>query len=111
MKEVSYLTCSVTGTTSGEHSGHKVPHPPCTIDGVIIGNCSSLYFINGLPVATLTSTTLESDCCCGGGSGVVSSCASFVTVDGKILARIDDIVTPHNGTAKISTGSSFVFSD
>ena len=41
-------------------------------------------------------------------SGEVKTGSSFVTVGGIPVARIGDDIQPHNGTAKITTGSSFV---
>lgn len=40
--------------------------------------------------------------------GEVKTGSSFVTVGGIPVARIGDDIQPHNGTAKITTGSSFV---
>lgn len=94
--------------TDGEHSGHIDPHSPCAITGTINGNCSSKVFIEGNPAAFVGSTTDEHDCCCAGGSGVVSAGSSKVFIEGKPAVRNGDTITPHNGTANVSQGSSKV---
>lgn len=110
MPAVARLDDPIEGMTAGEHSGHTMPsHSPCEITGKIDGNCSPNVFVNGKPVAFVSSTTEEFDCCCAGGSGVVSSGSSTVFVNGNAVARVDDDITPHNGTAKITGGSDNVF--
>lgn len=109
MAGVAVLGSLIKGMTSGEHNGHITPHPPCEITGKIVGKCSSFVSVNEVPIALVGSTTEEEDCCCSGKmSGEVKTGSSFVTVGGIPVARIGDDIQPHNGTAKITTGSSFV---
>ncbi len=108
MVGVAVLGSLIKGMTSGEHSGHDAPHPPCEITGKIVGKCSSFVSVNGVPIALVGSITEEADCCCAGNSGKVKTGSSFVTVGGIPIARIGDDIQPHNGSAKITTGSSFV---
>lgn len=108
MPGASRLNDTIQGMTSGEHSGHLVPHPPLPITGYINGNCSSDVMINGIPAATVGSTTFEQDACCGTNSGVVAQGSSTVFINGKPAARIGDKIDPHNGTANITGGSSNV---
>lgn len=105
---------SITGTTSGEHGGHydewgSPIHGPCSISGTISSNCSPNVFINGKAAVFIGSNTTESDCCDSGRTGTVSAGSSSVFVNGKRMARINDSITPHNGTGKISGGSPNVF--
>lgn len=108
MASAARLGDSISGTTSGEHFGHLVPHPPGKITGTISGNCSSKVFINGIPAAFVGSATDEHDDCCPGGSGTVATGSSKVFIQGKPAARVGDKINPHNGTANISSGSSNV---
>lgn len=112
MPGVSRINDSIEGTTSGEHSGHTDPqHGPLSITGYISGGCSLNVFVNDKQVAVIGSTTTEMDDCCGTNSGVVSGGSSTVFANGKGVARIGDLITPHNGTAKIVGGSTNVFSN
>lgn len=111
MKGVARIDDLIEGTTSGEHSGHTdSPHDSLPITGFIHSNCSDNVFANSMKVATVGSITEEHDDCCGVSYGVVSGGSQTVFVNGKPIARVDDSVSPHNGTAFISTGSSNVFS-
>ena len=111
MPAVARLTDAIQGTTSGEHTGHLTPHPPLPITGAISANCSPNVFCNGLPVAFVDSITTENDACCGSSKGAVAVGSSTVFVNNKPIARLGDALSPHNGTANISGGSSNVFAN
>lgn len=98
----------VKGMTDGEHSGHLVPHPPCELTGSI-SEGSPNVFINGRPAAVLGSKTTEQDCCDSGKSGKIITGSSKVFINGIPAARAGDLVEPHNGTAKVESGSPNVF--
>ena len=109
MTGLALLGSKIEGRTSGEHNGHLIPHSPCTITGKVIDKCSSFVTVNGTPIALVGSVTEEEDCCCSGKqNGRVRTGSRFVTAGGIAIARIGDEIEPHNGTAKIITGSSFV---
>lgn len=112
MSAVSRLNDSIRGMTSGEHSSHD--DPPCTpstLTGFISGNCSDFVFINNVPVATVGSITTEYDSCCGQDNGVIVSGSTLVSVSNKALARVGSVVSPHNGSATVTSGSDFVFTE
>lgn len=109
MPSAARLTDSISGTTSGEHSGHIPPHGPLVISGEISGNCSPNVFINELPASTVGSITTENDGCCGSSSGVVGVGSGSVFINGKPAARKGDTLIPHNGTGEVTGGSSNVF--
>ncbi|MNB89372.1 PAAR motif protein [compost metagenome] len=114
MPGVARLGDSIQGTTSGEHGGHYdidgYPlHGSGTITGTIVSGCSTNVFINGKNAAVVGALTNESDNCDSGQTGTISIGSSNVFVNGKALARNGDSITPHNGTAFISSGSSDVF--
>lgn len=108
MKGVCYNTCEVQGTTSGEHSGHIPPHPPLPITGNVISP-DPFVTIEGQPITLVGNVTTENDSCCGTSSGVVSEGSPYITVNGIPIVRLDDKVTPHSGTAKMSSCSSLVY--
>lgn len=109
MAQAARLGDSISGTTSGEHSGHSNPScSPTAITGSIRGGCSSNVFINGQPAAMVGSTTTEKDSCCGNSSGSVAQGSGSVFINGKAAARNGDNLNAHNGTAKISSGSGNV---
>lgn len=115
MPSVARLQDSISGMTTGEHGGHKDEfgnplHLPSAITGYISANCSPNVFVNGKALARVGSTTFESDVC-DTGSGTVSQGSPTVFVNGYPVARNGDKISPHNGTAKISSGSSNVFSN
>lgn len=111
MPAVARLNDQIEGMTSGEHSGHKVPHAPCPLTGKIADNCSLNVFVNGVPVAFVGSITEESDCCCGesNSGGEVAEGSETVFVNGNAIARVGDPIAPHNGSAFITEGSPNVF--
>lgn len=113
---------SISGMTTGNHHCWQEPiydedgeiidyrtvcSPPSPIAGNITSGSSNVY-INGQKAAFVGSTTSETDAY-DTGTGVVSSGSSKVYINGNRAARKDDTVTPHNGTASISSGSSNVF--
>ena len=108
MAQAARLGDAISGTTSGEHSGHLTPCSPSAISGSISGGCSGNVFINGKPAATVGSTTTEQDSCCGTASGSVASGSGSVFINGKPAARNGDALNAHNGTALVSSGSGNV---
>ena len=103
---VAILDDPIEGTIAGEHHDHSQnPHQPgLTITGKINGNVSSKVTINGKGVATVGSTTEETDPCCLGdnGGGEISTGYSKVRINGKPIAMVGSKVTAHNGTAEVS---------
>lgn len=88
-----------------------------SITGQITSNVSNNVYVNGRPVAFVGSVTSEQASTCaypnyspgpGSGNGTISGGSSKIFVNGKRLARQGDAVTPHSGTATITTGSSNV---
>lgn len=115
MSGVARLGDSITGTTTGEHHGHynedgEPIHGVGTITGSISSNCSSNVYVNGKPVAFVGSSTTEYDNC-GTGYGKVATGSSKVYVNGKPIARNGDSISAHNGSARISSGSSNVIAN
>ena len=108
MPGAARLGDSILGTTDGEHMGHIPPHTPSELSGYIDGGCASNVQINGVPAATIGSTTKEFDDCCGSNSGNVAAGSSSVYINGRPAARIGDAIKPHNGSAVITTGSGNV---
>lgn len=108
MANIAIQGSLIKGITAGEHSGHLVPHAPCELTGSIVSNCSNFVFIEGVPIAIVGSVTREYDCCCSGDYGVISTGSALIFNEGISVARVGDKITPHNGTASIITGSSFV---
>lgn len=104
---------SISGTTDSSHviigyDGDGIPYyGSSSISGSISGNCSPNVFINGMQAVFVGSTTTETDQQ-DTGSGIVSSGSSSVYVNGKALARNGDSISPHTGTAHITSGSSNV---
>ena len=102
LKKVSYEGCKIQGSHTG-----------CgTITGEIGDNLSDFVFIDGKPLALQDSITIkEQDGCCVNKKGKVSEGSSLVYNEGRPIARIDDKVKPHSGTAKVIEGSDFVFDE
>lgn len=109
MLAAARLTDSITGTDTGEHTGHDPPHTAVPITGQISGGCSPNVFINTLQAATVDSISTEHDDCCGTSLGKVAAGSGTVFINGKQAARIGDALQPHNGKANISGGSENVF--
>lgn len=110
--KVARLNDYISGTTSGEHSGHtESPHSSSAITGSINGGCVSSVLVNNKPIAVLGSTTVEYDSCCGTSSGKVANTSTTVFANKKGVARTTDKIQPHNGTAKIVGCSPNVFSN
>lgn len=112
MAGVALLGSAILGMTTGEHGGHyddegNPIHSASPITGSITGNCSGFVSANGVPLAVVGSVTTEYDICTNG-SGVVATGSGFVTLNGVPVARVGDSIAPHNGSANITTGSSFV---
>ena len=96
----------ILGTTAGEHFGHSDhPHPPSKLTGEISGNVSKKVTIDGKGVATIGSTTTETDICCNGtnSGGSIKTGSSKITIDGKAVAIVTSKVTAHNGTAEVES--------
>lgn len=104
---------SISGTTDSNHviigyDGEGSPiYGSSSISGSISGNCSSNVFINGQQAAFVGSTTTETDQQ-DMGSGSISSGSSKVYINGNRVARNGDAISPHTGTANITSGSSNV---
>ena len=116
MPSVARLQDSISGMTTGEHSGHKDEfgnplHPPSVITGYISANCSPNVFVNGKALARVGSVTLEQDTCCGSSYGSVFSGSNTVYVNNYPIARNGDTINAHSGSASITGGSSNVFSN
>lgn len=111
MPSVARLNDPITGTTSGEHSGHVDPHPPETITGNISGNCSTNVFTNNTPTAYVGSITDEYDSCCGMSNGTIAVGSSTVFVNNIPIARKGDDLNAHSGTGYILEGSPDVFAN
>lgn len=122
MSAVARMGDSIQGRTTGEHNGHydhdgDPIHGSGTLNGTITGNCSNFVFVNGKAMATVDSTTTEYDNCDSGRSGKLSAGSSFVFIQylyrGRLyesaVPRVGDSTSPHNGYAKITTGSPTVF--
>lgn len=110
MSGVAGIACvgdSILGLTSGEHSGHFPPHSASTLIGEIVSGSTNV-FANGKPVARLSDSTVESDSCDSGNTGVLSLGSSTVFINGRPAARVGDEISPHNGVAHISSGSTSV---
>lgn len=108
MAQAARLGDAISGTTSGEHSGHTEPCSASAISGSINGGCSADVFINGKSAATVGSTTLEKDSCCGSAYGNIASGSGSVFINGKAAARNGDALNAHSGTALIVSGSNDV---
>lgn len=112
MKPVALLYSEILGTTSGEHSGHdEPPCSPTTLTGHISNNVSPFVFVDGVPLAFKTSTTIEFDSCCGSNRGSTKATTTLLYHKDIPVSRLDDEVATHSGSAKIVTASTFVFSD
>lgn len=109
MPAAARLNDSVSGTTSGEHSGHIVPHEPETFTGEITSACSRNVFINGRPAATVGSGTTERDSCCGSSQGSIAVGSASVFINGKPAARLGDALNAHSGEGTVTSGSDNVF--
>lgn len=111
MSAVARKTDPILGVIAGEHMGHPTAHPPTPLTGNITSNCASTVIINNLEAAVVSSKTTETDACCAGANlgGVIIEGSPNVYVEGKPLARVNDTVQPHNGTAHVLNGSSNVF--
>lgn len=107
-KRAARMGDTVTGMTSGEHSGHEEPHGPSEISGEISDGCSEDVFINVEPAAVAGSITTEMDDCCGGGEGTIAAGSSSVFINGKPAARDGDALAAHDGEGAVSSGSEDV---
>lgn len=108
MSGAARLGDHVQGITSGEHSGHTPPHTPMQFTGEISAGCASDVLINGLPAATVGSTTAEHDACCGTSHGAIAAGSATVFINGKPAARLGDALSAHSGTGAITGGSGNV---
>lgn len=111
MPSLARETDAILGTIAGEHMGHPTAHPPSPLTGNITTECVDSVLCNGLKVAVVSSRTTELDACCAGANagGTIITGSPNVFVEGKPIARVNDTVQPHNGTAKIIQGSPDVF--
>ncbi|MNJ90378.1 PAAR motif protein [compost metagenome] len=127
MPAVARVGDSIQGMTTGEHNGHttyvvdgtdsdgnsyghnepthKDPH---VITGKIVTGSPNV-FINGKAVARAGDLTSESDDCDSNQTGTLRSYSGRIFVNGKAIALVGDDINPHNGTAKITSGSPNVF--
>jgi uncharacterized Zn-binding protein involved in type VI secretion len=108
MPLVAILNDPIKGTTIGEHHGHSDhPHGPLQITGKINGKVSTKLFINNLGVATVGSTTEETDGCCNGDNagGVIITGFDKIKVQGKVIAMVGSEIDAHNGSAHVSNSS------
>ena len=108
MPQAARLGDSVQGSTAGEHAGHAPPHAPMSFSGEITGGCSADVLINGIPAATVGSSTTERDGCCGSSQGAVAAGSGTVFINGKPAARLGDALAAHSGSGAISGGSGNV---
>ena len=123
---VAYVGCSESGMTTSTHHYHYENGAPIYDDqGNIVGyqqvlvydpavpisgsitTGSSRVLLGGRQVAMIGSKTSESDAY-DSGTGTVTGGSSRVLIHGVGISRNGDIVSPHNGTAHISSGSSNV---
>lgn len=107
MPQVAILGSQVLGMTSGEHHGHDPPHPPCTLTGVVIKGSPKMR-ASGIGVALEYYPTSEDDCC-GPGNGTLDKIVHKIRVSGEWAQLVGDPTIPHNGTAKIVTGTPKVY--
>lgn len=128
MLGVAYVGCSISGMTTGTHHYHyedgtpiyddqgniigynqdKLVYDPAVPISGTISSGSSRVLIGSSRVAYVGSTTSESDAY-DSGVGHVSGGSSRVLIGSVGVARNTDVVTPHNGSASISSGSNRVF--
>lgn len=116
MPAIARKTDPILGTTAGEHTGHVAsPHTPIPNDlsGTITSNCEETVIVNGLALAVVTSKTTETDSCCAGvnNGGTIDQGSPnvFAGKDKKAVARVNDHITPHSGSANVLKGSHNVF--
>ena len=108
MSLVAILGDEIAGMTDGEHSRtpteYPHPHSPLPISGNITGNVSTWVTINGKGVATVDSTTTETDGCCLGDNngGKIVTGWNNLTIDGKAIAHVGSKVESHDGESKVS---------
>lgn len=108
MSLVAILGDEISGMTATEHSTtpEEPPHPhgPVPISGNITGNVCTWITINGKGVATVGSTTTETDACCLGANtgGKITTGWNTITIDGKPIAYVGSKVESHNGESKVS---------
>lgn len=122
MSNAARVGDSITGMTTGNHHCWQEPiydefnniigyetvcSPPAVITGTITSGASNVY-INTQKAAFVGSITSEMDAY-DTGVGVISGGSTKVYINGNRAARKDDMVTPHNGTANVSSGSPNVF--
>lgn len=111
MAGIARLNDEILGVTASEHSGHQTNHGGLTITGNVYSDCSPSVYINGRAVAHINSVTIEYDACCGHSFGVIAEGSPKIFVGGIPVARLNDALAPHNGTAHISSASTDVFCD
>lgn len=97
----------VEGMTSGEHTGHPVPHAPCTLTGTVTEGTPKLL-VGGIPVSLEGHRVIEGDCCCGAkaSTGALGNQQNKLRVGGLSVQHETDPTKPHNGSAVIIKGNS-----
>ena len=108
-KAVAIVGSSILGTTTGEHHGHydafgNPIHGAGILTGTVASGDSKLK-INSIAVGVELSPTSETDNC-GSGNGTLGNAQHKLKVNGKCVQLVDDSTIPHNGTAKITSGSA-----
>jgi len=79
---------------------------PSELTGTISSGSGDVI-INGSGAVRVGDLTSENDAC-GSGSGSITVGSGSVIINGRAAARNGDSIQPHNGTAKISSGSANV---
>lgn len=100
---VAFVGSVVEGMTAGEHHGHPVPHPPCKLTGVVVEGSGKIRS-NGVFSSVVGMKVAEDDCC-GAGVGVLGTLPRKLRINGIPVQTVTDSTVPHNGTAKVITGS------
>lgn len=105
MPQVALKGSSVQGMTSGEHSGHieENSHGPCTLTGTIVEGTPKMK-VQGVEVAYQACRVTEDDCCAPG-TGALGAHTHKIRVAGLWVQLQGDTTVPHNGTARITTGT------
>ena len=107
MPQVAILGSKTQGMTTGEHHGHLVPHPSCTLTGTVTKGSPKMFAL-GIGVAHQLYPTSETDCC-GPGNGTLDSIRHKIRVNGEWIQLVGDPTIPHNGWADIITGTPKVY--
>lgn len=103
-KQVAIKGSAIAGTTAGEHAGHVPAHGACALTGSVTAGSPKIK-AGGVIVALAGAPTSEADCC-DPGTGALGATPHKIRVGGVSVQLVGDDTVPHNGTAKITTGSA-----